>query len=264
LNVSSAAIAACLGLAASTPALAQQAVQWQVEDGGNGHWYRPTTEVFSHFWAAHNHAQSLGGHLATLTSPTENAWVAGLAAGDFILGGYQDRTSASYSEPGGGWRWVTGEPWEFSSWEGGEPNNGGHPDERGEHYLQWWRYHGWVFNARWNDAGNDMTIPPWDGPWNLRAIFEWSADCNGDGIVDHGQILDGTLADVNLNGIPDACDCPGDLNQSGTVDAEDLAYVLFAWGTDGGKTPEADITRDGIVDANDLSIVLGSWGPCPD
>jgi hypothetical protein len=61
----------------------------------------------------------------------------------------------------------------------------------------------------------------------------------------------------------EACGCPGDLNQSGTVDAEDLAYVLFAWGTDGGKTPAADITRDGTVDGNDLSVVLGSWGPCP-
>jgi hypothetical protein len=68
---------------------------------------------------------------------------------------------------------------------------------------------------------------------------------------------------VNANGVPDTCDCPGDLNQSGTVDAEDLAYILFAWGTDGGKTPEADIDRSGTVDANDLSVVLGSWGPCP-
>jgi hypothetical protein len=57
--------------------------------------------------------------------------------------------------------------------------------------------------------------------------------------------------------------CPGDLNDSHAVDAEDLAYILFAWGTDGGKTPEADINRDGAVDANDLSTVLGSWGACP-
>jgi hypothetical protein len=103
-----------------------------------------------------------------------------------------------------------------------------------------------------------------------RAVFEWSADCDGNGVVDYGEIMDGTLADTNANGVPDCCDdegscdpCPGDLNASGTVDAEDLAYVLFAWGTDGGKTPEADITRDGIVDANDLSMVLGTWGACP-
>jgi formylglycine-generating enzyme required for sulfatase activity len=87
-------------------------------------------------------------------------------------------------------------------------------------------------------------------------------DCDSDGIGDACEIAAGA-PDANVNGVPDSCDCPGDLNASNTVDAEDLAYVLFAWGTDGGKTPEADITRDGTVDANDLSVVLGSWGPCP-
>ena len=61
-----------------------------------------------------------------------------------------------------------------------------------------------------------------------------------------------------------SCDpCPGDLDDTDTVDAEDLAAVLFAWGTDGGKTPQADITGDGTVDASDLAVVLGSWGACP-
>ena len=44
-------------------------------------------------------------------------------------------------------------------------------------------------------------------------MFEWSADCNGDGIVDYGQILDGTLTDADCNGIPDECEgacCIGD------------------------------------------------------
>ncbi len=95
----------------------------------------------------------------------------------------------------------------------------------------------------------------------IEIVFE--GDCNGDGIVDYGQILDGTYQDMNSNSIPDVCECPADLDQSGSIDAEDLAYVLFAWGTDGGKTAEADIDRSGTVDANDLSIVLGSWGPCP-
>jgi hypothetical protein len=38
------------------------------------------------------------------------------------------------------------------------------------------------------------------------AIIEWSADCNGDGIVDYGQILDGTFEDANENGVPDCCE----------------------------------------------------------
>jgi len=38
------------------------------------------------------------------------------------------------------------------------------------------------------------------------AIFEWSADCNVDGIVDFGQILRGELEDLNSNGVPDICE----------------------------------------------------------
>ena len=36
-------------------------------------------------------------------------------------------------------------------------------------------------------------------------FIEWSADCNNDGIVDYGQILDGTFADDNGDGVPDLC-----------------------------------------------------------
>ena len=30
------------------------------------------------------------------------------------LGGYQDTSTPDYREPGGGWRWVTGEPWGYT------------------------------------------------------------------------------------------------------------------------------------------------------
>jgi hypothetical protein len=33
-----------------------------------------------------------------------------------------------------------------------------------------------------------------------------AADCNGDGIIDYGQILDGTFEDTDGNGVPDCCD----------------------------------------------------------
>jgi hypothetical protein len=43
-------------------------------------------------------------------------------------------------------------------------------------------------------------------------MAEWNADCNGDGAVDYGQILIGTLEDQDGDGIPDCCqsgsDCP--------------------------------------------------------
>ena len=49
----------------------------------------------------------------------------------YWLGGFQDLTSPNYSEPSGGWTWVTGEPWSYTNWFPGEPNNTG----GGEDYL---------------------------------------------------------------------------------------------------------------------------------
>ena len=47
-----------------------------------------------------------------------------------------------------------------------------------------------------------------------------------------------------------------DLNQDGTVDAQDLAILLSNWGTDDDF---ADIDKDGIVGPADLEILLSNW-----
>ena len=50
----------------------------------------------------------------------------------------------------------------------------------------------------------------WDdipSSWEVHPILvEWSADCNNDGIIDYGQILQGQIADVDANGVPDICE----------------------------------------------------------
>ena len=102
-----------------------------------------------------------------------------------------------------------------------------------------------------------------------RAVIEWSADCNSDGIVDYGQIRAGELVDVNANNIPDCCEqpvpctpCLADVDESGAVNSVDLAAVLANWGTDGGKYPRADVNGDGTINSSDLAAVLSEWGPC--
>ncbi|MFM2163931.1 MAG: Dockerin type domain, partial [Planctomycetota bacterium] len=57
--------------------------------------------------------------------------------------------------------------------------------------------------------------------------------------------------------------CAADVVQDGAVNGVDLAAVINAWGTDGGKLPRADIDGNGIVDGVDLANILGSWGSCP-
>jgi hypothetical protein len=76
-------------------------------------------------------------HLATVTSQAEWDFLisAGFATPLYFLGGYQE---AGSTEPAGGWQWVTGEPWDYTAWAGGEPNDLG-----GEDHLQTWYSNGW-------------------------------------------------------------------------------------------------------------------------
>ena len=64
------------------------------------------------------------------------------------IGGYQDHLAPDYSEPAGGWRWVTGEPWGYTNWNGGEPNNAGGIED----FLQWYS------SGVWNDLPGAATI----------------------------------------------------------------------------------------------------------
>jgi len=108
---------------------------------------------------------------------------------------------------------------------------------------------------RARDRGGDSFL-------NVQIGAILTADCNGDGIVDYGQILDGTLADVNGNGVPDICECIGDLNTDGVVNGADIAIMLGFWGVH-GKPVDADINGDGVVDDTDLALLLSGWGACP-
>jgi hypothetical protein len=231
------------------PDICELPVQWRIEDGGNGHWYLLTAEA--RYWEVHRQAAiSLGGHLVAITSAAENAFVYALLPAvnpsAFFIGGIKQS---------GTWAWDSGEAWGYTNWDVGEPNGVG--DQ-----ITW--IHGSLAPrpATWNDH------PAYD--YMFRAVIEFDADCNGDGIVDYGQILNGTFADVNSNGVPDCCDagescdpCPGDITGGGQVNGVDLAAILGAWGTDGQGKLDCDINDDGTVDAQDLAIVLGGWGNCP-
>jgi len=249
-------------------------VQWRVEDGGNGHWYRFVIGQTISWDDARAAAVVRGGYLASVTSLEESDFVVG-ACSDTAgwiqtsyywlgpwLGGYQPPNS---TEPAGGWTWLSDEPWGWTRWWPGssEPNNGcsGHED-----YLVMCTQSplsgpsGW-----WNDSAYPDAC---GGPSPISYLIEWSADCNNDGIVDIGQIyLQPELyADANSNGIPDSCEvdpCPGDITGGGFVDAIDLSILLAFWGSTGGGEFDADVNNDGIVEGADLTIVLTGWGPCP-
>jgi streptogramin lyase len=111
-------------------------VDWSVASGGNGHHYglvMPADPSESYSWTQANDAASgmtydgSPGYLATVTSSAENAFLrsqfgASLSANRCEWIGLTDDGRI------GEWTWVTGEPFSYSNWAAGEPNNPGIED----------------------------------------------------------------------------------------------------------------------------------------
>ena len=240
----------------TVPALAQDAVQWTIAEGGNGHWYQVVAIVNVTWDEADQAAINGGAELASVQSAAENSFLyANCASHDPA---WKDGIQTSFGPWIGGvevddeWTWTDGSEWTYANWAAQQPS--GKPDGTGRvHFHNMWTE---TPAPTWNDLKNDRELNGY--------IIEWSADCNDDGIVDYGQILDGTLVDTDQNGVPDWCDsCTGDVNGDGTVDAADLGALLALWGTNANSSPRADANRDGTVDAADLGLLLGYWGDCP-
>ncbi len=61
---------------------------------------------------------------------------------------------------------------------------------------------------------------------------------------------------------PPVNNCPGDFNDSGTVDGSDFGSMLASWGNCGDC--EQDLNLDGFVNGADIGAFLALWGDCPD
>jgi len=210
MNLKNSARVAAMAVTAAVTAngaLAGDAVQWRVADGGNGHWYQALKSKGPVTWsAAQDRAVSVNAHLATFELDGEFIAVVGPIAAETDLwiqatwwrgpwiGAYQDHAATNFAEPAGGWRWITGAsvaPSFFSDFGNGNPNN--YPCC--EDYLQIGEN---PLVAAVNDVPESATA--------IALVVEWDTDCNNDNIVDYGQCHDGTLPDYNGNNIPDCCD----------------------------------------------------------
>jgi hypothetical protein len=216
------------------------AVQWRVEDGGNGHWY--WSDRVSRTWSnAENAAQLQNAHLATSTSSAENEFLRTVIAQFNLdrpwIGGFQDTSSPDFTEPAGGWRWVTGETWNYTRWASIEPNNQGGAEN--------WLHFG-DNSGLWNDL-------PASSQWT--SIMEWETtqalDCNGNGIPDSCDISSGNSRDVNLNGIPDECEAPATLTLTNNAGACNHA----------GGSVNVDATLSGVLSPIVSGQIYISWNP---
>lgn len=120
-----------------------------------GHYYDVVSGSLS--WTDANaaaNASELKGcasaHLATITSQEEQ---------DAIHEGFGNDIAFAWlgaHQEDGGWQWVTGELWDYTNWQPGEPNGqnalhvggGGTPSEEG-----------WIYDGKWNDTFDDSGYP---------------------------------------------------------------------------------------------------------
>jgi len=138
---------------------------------------------------------------------------------------------------------------------------------------------GWTFDdpqAMWDypdddpDEGPqlvDMYIiggSPTDGNPDLNTVM---LDAVGLYNVGNGQVhAFDNLTVTNGSGGPDPDPMPGDANDSGFVDDDDLAVLLSNWEQDPGTITTwalGDFTKDTDVDDDDLAVLLGNWTGSP-
>ena len=137
-------------------------IEWTVASGGNGHFYEVVTTQMS--WdAGRAYAESQGGYLATIRYASEQQFiidhimaVQSVPYDAVKLGGYQDTSSPDFSEPDGGWQWVTGEEWSYTNWSPGEPND---CCPVGENYLSLHHVASGSNAYSWNDNVSLSHVP---------------------------------------------------------------------------------------------------------
>jgi len=232
------------------------AVQWRVEDGGNGNWYSFAISDSPLCWYEFaDHAQSMGGELASLETEPEFDFAKqvlfnGPNLNEKIFVGLEQSPEGDASGPDQGWFWLSGAPLSFDPWDSSVDDAAGCQDVAGFRNAS---------SPLLDDVYpcDDSDCP--HGTYSTGGIVEWSADCNGDGMVDYGQILSGELTDDDGNGVPDVCEeCPGDIIEDGVVNLVDFSQFLIDFGSTGESI--SDLNGDLVVDLNDFSIFLVNYG----
>ena len=187
--------------------------------------------------------QGVNGHLATITSKEEAETIFSLLDGQaYWIGGFHNMDNPNYSEPSGGWEWVTGENFSNDFWGEGEPNEAGPED-----CLEIWGFDKFVNDNRCHMGWMGIVVEyEMNGTNHYEALipqWEWD-EKNGTDILTYVNPV--PLTDKERNDI---------LKEEGDPDADDDGIVdTFDTDDDNdGIDDEADMDddNDGIDDDND-------------
>ncbi|MCR5205671.1 MAG: DUF6273 domain-containing protein [Lachnospiraceae bacterium] len=115
----------------------------------NGHYYVPVYDDIT--WTeASEKCKKAGGHLVTITSEEEYKFIKDIHSyyNEMWYGGYADESLT--------WHWVTGEKFDYSNWDYGQPD---HWEDREDKMAN---SHG---SYGWNDLANDSSIDGYICEW---------------------------------------------------------------------------------------------------
>ena len=217
----------------------------------------------SRTWAqAKAHAETQGGTLATFANQDEwNLAMQSIGADALLdVGGLWIGATDEATE--GTWSWVTGEPFVFTRWETGQPDNLNNSDyaavagDLGGTSGKWYDYRaittrdGYILESGYStnpidaDSDDDGLL---DGAEMTAGSNPFVADTDGDGLTDTQEVnlthTNPKLADSNSNGINDALD---DQDSDGLGNLVELS-------THGTDPRKADTDSDGLSDSEELS-----------
>jgi len=170
----------CLAGIAVVAATAGRAEATPIFNPGNGHYYDLTTGL-DNWLQAEAEAVSLGGHLVSITSQAEQNFVVGA-----FLSGANDRSlywiGLTDQALEGTFVWTNGDPFSYSFWEAGEPNDCPQCNfiPPGEDYVGINWHYGLSFPGAAKGSWNDTTVTSSEfGPQPFgitQGIIEFNTD----------------------------------------------------------------------------------------
>jgi len=212
---------------------------WQLDESIIPHSeisYGNNKYVFYDKWlsweAAKVFCEHQGGHLVTITSKEEHDAIKDYASKIGVVW-----IGASDFDQEGEWKWVTGETFDYSAWDVGEPNN----DSSIEHYGQ-------LLDSRsghkWNDAYMSNTIQGFVCEFENAATYTISFDANGG------------------SGAPSAQnkDYGANITLSDTVPTRS-GYIFLGWATNSSAT-SATYQPGYSFSANAHTTLYAVWKKC--
>lgn len=152
-----------------TSTLFASPIQWEIADGGNGHWYEviQVDDVDGIQWDEANSRSisstwnGFSGNLASITSLEENKFVSGLVNdidwGNDFYGPWLGGTGFAVPDPTiqdqwiWTWSWSDGEAWGYESWASDQPNGVANITANETYYLHYFPA-GDAEIRTWNDT----------------------------------------------------------------------------------------------------------------